>query len=269
MSLEDKVRKEMIERNFVFSDIHYPEHDEKALNVAEQVLADFKPDRIIYLGDTYDATPVSHWLKDKKQALENKRLLKDYQAIQSMIDRHAKLAGNSLKEIVYMQGNHCDWIREYIERNPEVDGLINIENHLKSPSKNVKFTMLPFINSKGKNDRVYQIGKLYLIHGDYTNKYHSSKTVDTFGRNVMYAHTHSVQETTKVNPIDVEDRHMAVSIGCLADRNPKYMEGRPNAWVHAFALVYVQKNGDFNHYVVRISNGKTVAPWGKLYESKR
>jgi predicted phosphodiesterase len=263
MSLENKVN-ELIEKTFVFSDIHYPDHDIKALDVAEQVLKDWKPNRIVYIGDAYDATPVSHWLKDKKRKLENKRLLKDYEGVQKMLNRHAQLAGKQLKEVVYMLGNHEDWIREYIDCNPEVEGLIEIENHLKSPGKGIKFKMIPYIG----RDRIFKVGKLYLIHGEYTNQYHASKTVNVYDRNIMYGHVHSVQEAGKVSPVDVEDRHMAVSIGSLCNKNPDYGEGKPNAWVHAFALVLTKDDKLFNHYVIRINDGVSIAPWGKVYRGK-
>ncbi|HEY9705830.1 MAG TPA: metallophosphoesterase [Allocoleopsis sp.] len=243
-----------IEKTFVFSDIHYPEYDTKAISVAEQVLQDFKPDRIIYIGDFLDCTPVSHWLENKKQTMENKRLLKDYEGFKNMARRHIKL-GKNVKEIVFMEGNHEDWVNQYIDKHPEMQGLIEVkEKVVKELSKEYPKIKMPWV----EYNKFYNVGKLFFTHGIYTNKYHAEKHLNVIKKNIMYGHTHTVQETTDSGIVD-GDKHSSKSIGCLCSMSPSYMRNKPNQWVHAFALVYTDiHSGNFTDYVVKVINGKAV-----------
>lgn len=258
--LEMKITK--IEKTFVFSDIHYPEYDKKALSVAEQVLKDFKPERIIYIGDFLDCTPVSHWLENRKLSLESKRLKKDYEGFINMSQNHINMAGKQLKEVVYMEGNHEDWVNQYIDKHSEMQGMIEVKSEVvdKLQKANPKIKM-PWV----EYNKFYQVGKLWFTHGIYTNKYHADKHLNTIKKNIMYGHTHTVQETTDSGIVD-GDKHSSKSIGCLCSMSPSYMRNRPNQWVHAFSLIYTdKKTGQFTDYVVKIIDGK--AMWNdKVYK---
>lgn len=263
MSLENMVNEEMKslkikERNFVYSDIHFPEHNERALNVATKVMSDYKPNRIVLIGDAMDMTPVSHWIEDKKRMVENKRLKKDYQNFNVLLDKIVSKAGKQLKEVIYLKGNHEDWVDQYIDRHPEVEGLLEIENNIQLKDKKVKLKFIEY------ND-FFKIGKLYLTHGIYANKYHAFKTVDNVGATVMYGHTHDIQLYTKAGMAKGLDKHIGMSIGCLCDMSPKYMRNKPNNWMHGFATVDVLNNGNFIPKIYNIIDGVTTHN-NKLYK---
>jgi len=267
MSLENKVNETMksmkiTEKVFVYSDIHYPEHNEKALNVATKVMSDYKPTKLVLIGDALDMTPVSHWIEDKKRLVENKRLMQDYKGFNKVLDHMVKVAGKQLKEVIYLKGNHEEWVDQYLDRHPELTGLLEVENNIKLIGHKGKRTpKLKFIQY---ND-FYKVGKLYLTHGLYANKYHSFKTVDNVGATVMYGHTHDVQVFTKAGLAKGLDKHMGISIGCLCDMSPRYMRKKPNNWMHAFATVEVFSNGNFIPAVHNIVEGVTTYN-GKLYK---
>lgn len=249
-------KKEQIERTVVMSDIHYPKHDPKALAVAEQIIKDVKPHRIVYLGDAMDMTSISHWLKGKIKTLEGLRLKKDYDGFNGVLDRHTKLAGSQLKEIVYVEGNHEDWVNDAIIEDPSKEGFFDLAINLKFDERGIKFVRL--------ND-TFKLGKLYLTHGYYTNQHHAFKTVTDTEHSVMYGHIHTNQQYTKVNMIKA-DAHMGISIPCLCRMNPDYAMNRPNNWMQGIGIVYTLPNGNFNHYVVNIIDGKAI--WnGKIYKT--
>lgn len=251
LKIKDKV--------FVYSDIHYPEHNEYALSVATKVMGDYKPTKIVLIGDALDMTPVSHWINDKKRLVENKRLLKDYEGFNTVLNDMVKKAGKQLKEVIYLKGNHEEWVDQYLDKNPELEGLLEVENNIKlDPKSKVKLSFVQY------ND-FHKIGKLYLTHGIYTNKYHSFKTVDNVNATVMYGHTHDVQMFTKSGLAKGMDKYMGISIGCLCDMSPKYMRNKPNNWMHAFATVDVMNNGNFIPKVYNIIHGTTIFN-NKLYK---
>jgi predicted phosphodiesterase len=254
---EEMKRKDQINRNIVFSDVHYPEHDDKAVRCAMKIMKEYKPHRIILIGDYMDMTPVSHWVQDKKRIVENKRLLKDYQGANKLLNDMTRVAGKQLKEVVYIMGNHEDWVNQYIDKHPEMEGLIEVENHIKLDNKDLKLEFVPL------ND-FYKLGKLYLTHGLYTNKYHTAKTLDSVGKSVMYGHTHDITTTSKMGLIS-DDKHVASSIGCLCNLSPGYMKNRPHNWIHGVALVDVRRNGNFTSLVVPIYDGEA-SIMGKVFK---
>lgn len=253
--LERIVNKE-VETTIILADIHYPLHNKKALNCAEQILKYIKPDRIVYLGDAMDMTPVSHWLQDKRKSMENKRLLKDYEGFNEILDRHKQIAGSNLKEVVYLEGNHENWITQYIDTHPETEGLLEVEKNLKLKERGIKFLEM---------NKFYKLGSLFLTHGLYTNLYHSKKTVETVGRSIMYGHTHDCQIYTKIGLLNNQDKHQGISVPCLCDLSPEYMKGKPNKWLHGLSVIYTQRDGNFNAYIINIIDGRAVFN-GKVFK---
>ena len=75
---------------------------------------------------------------------------------------------------------------------------------------------------------------------------------------------HDIQTHTIYSPIDVEEKVVAKSIGCLCELNPSYMRNKPSRWVHAFNTAYVRDDGTFNDYTTVITRGRFIAPDGKL-----
>jgi predicted phosphodiesterase len=234
-------------RFIAWPDTHIPQQDTRAVDVAAQILEWWKPAELVILGDFLDCTPVSHWLRDRKKTTEGLRLRDDYNMANRLLDRLTR----NLDHLVYLEGNHEDWIKDAIERNPEFEGLIELDLGLKFAERRergLRITHLPY-------GKCYRLGELWFTHGVYTGVNHAKKHVDSFGRNVVYGHLHDVQMAVKVSPIDVEDKHMAMCMGSLCNKNPQFMENKPNNWVHAVGLGEVREDGSFNIYPVIICNG--------------
>lgn len=224
-------------------DTHIPFHDPQAVRCALKILQWYQPDQVILLGDFLDCTPVSHWLLNHKKTTEGMRLEKDFKAGRVLLDKIQQETG----KLVYIEGNHEDWIRQAIDRQPEFEGLIDLSVGLRFDER-PNFTTMVY----GKH---YSLGKLWFTHGNYTNQYHARKHVESFEHSVVYGHLHDVQMHIKVSPVDVNDKHMGLSIGCLADKNPQFMRNRPNNWTHCVAVGLVRKDGTFNIDPIIISNG--------------
>ena len=185
--------------------------------------------------------------------------MKDYDGANQLINSMVNVAGKQLKEVVYLIGNHEDWVNQYIDKNPEVEGLIEVEKHIKVQKKKVDLIFVPL-------NEFYKLGKLYLTHGLYTNKYHSAKTIDATGKSVLYGHTHDISMHSKMGLIK-DEKHIAASIGCLCNLSPSFMKNRPHNWMHGVAMVDLQQGGNFTMNVVPIYSGKA-SVFGKLYSSK-
>lgn len=238
----------MKETKFIaWPDTHIPQEDKRAVSCALKILQWYQPHTVIVLGDFLDCAPVSHWLKDKNKTKEGLRLKDDFAAGNKLLDR---ITTSSVEHLVYLEGNHEDWIYDAIDKNPELDGLINLEVGLKFDDrrKNIDLTHLRY-------GKCWNLGKLWFTHGIYTGINHARKHVESYGRSIVYGHLHDVQLHVKVSPIDIEDKHLGLSLGCLADKNPRFMENRPNNWVHCVGVGSVRSDGTFNIDPVMISNG--------------
>lgn len=246
-----------VRRALVLPDIHHPYQNKGCMKAIFSWLKDYghKLDYLVLLGDQMDMEPISHWLDGQIRVLENKRLINDYKSFDHDILTPLERAINPKCKKVFFIGNHEDWVRQAIDRNPQNEGFWEVETNLRLPERG--WEVIPL-------NGTYQLGKLWLMHGIYTNQYHARKMVDVFCRSIAYGHTHDCQEHTKIVPIDVTDVHKAKSIGCLCDKNPDYMKNKPNRWVHAFMEVDLSPNGDFTEHTINIINGKF--RWnGKIY----
>ncbi|MEO5366660.1 MAG: hypothetical protein H7831_09960 [Magnetococcus sp. WYHC-3] len=257
---------EEMKKAIVLPDIHHPYHNKKAWLAVLNFIKWFVPDIVVLLGDAMDMRSVDHWKKEKGNLrhFEGLRLLHDYKDFSEDILKPIEEAVPNARKI-YMGGNHEIFVERVLDENPQLVGMVEPETVLKLEER--KWEWIPYLIKQkrgGVKRGMLKLGKLTLVHGEYTNKFHASKTADSYLKSVMYAHTHDLQLFTKVTVEDPNDYHSCQSIGCLCDRSPMFLWGRPNRWVHAFAVIYFQDNGNFNAYIPVIVNGKFVFE-GKVF----
>jgi len=245
-----------MKKAILLPDLHHPYHNKRAWKAVLSFIKWFRPNTIVLMGDALEMRAIDHWKKEKgnHRAFEGIRLLHDYNDfIKDVLEPLETLRPKARK--IYLGGNHEQWAYNVIDQNPELEGMIEPENAMKLEERGWEW--IPFINRQGKRGML-KLGKLTLVHGEYTNKFHASKTADTYLKSVCYAHCHDVQVFTKVHVEDPNDYHTCQSIGCLCDKSPAFLWGRPNRWVHAFGALYLQPNGMFNLYVPIIIKGRFV-----------
>lgn len=215
-----------------------------------------KVDRV-YGGDQMDLDCISHWTKSKLRLLEGKRLKKDYEQMNKILDRHDKIFTGDTE---YMIGNHEVWIEQLIDEIPALEGLFEMEKmlHLKDRGYNIV-----------KENGFARKGKLYYIHGLHTNIHHAKKTVERIGRSVVYGHIHQRQEFTINSAIDSDDCHRGISMPCLYDykKYAKYLRNRPTNWSHGFGVTYTNEKGFFQHNTIDIVGGRFIGLNGKEYKA--
>lgn len=231
----------MIKRLMVFPDVHLNTAISQPYAIARHFLKEYKPDELILLGDFLDCNSLSHWLDNKKLTMENKRFMKEIDFANIELDFLAK----HTKKIVYLEGNHEDWIDQYLEKHPELQGLIEIPHKLKLEERGIEWHEM---------NQMYKVGKLYLTHGFYITKYHACKNLHTLGCNICYGHSHNAQ-TYQIN-MKMQEPFMAYGLGCLCDHEPYYMKGRPCNWINQLAVIDVDtQTGQFNLTPINIIRG--------------
>jgi len=244
-----------VNKILVLSDIHFPFHDKKAMRAVEKFMPDFNPDTLIYLGDQMDLKLVMDLWQGNIGEIKEQSIISEYRGFNEMMNHHIKLCKKP--KVVFFEGNHEERARKIVRQQPlHRESNVDIEDYFRFKERGIKF--IPF-------NKVHREGKLHFMHGIYYNQYHAKKHVDAYKRSIMYGHVHDRQVYTDVSPFDVNDVHTAQSIGCLCNKNPDYKKNQPSRWIHGFAVAYVQDNGNFNDYFVKITKGKFTFD-GKEYE---
>jgi len=243
----------------VIADSHVPYTSEVATKAVLKVMEDTPIDGFIILGDYLDMSQISHWLKNKKKTLENKRMIADFIEGNKLLDEFDKrLPKGCDKRFFY--GNHEDWYFQLIEEYPALEGLLEPKVELKLAERGYK--VYDTIN------HIERIGKLSFTHGIYHSQNFVKKHIDELKTNVIIGHLHQPRSRFATSPA----REIAIagySVGCLSDLSPAFMKNRPNAWTHGYAVVNFYNSGDQRGYfdvsIKRIVKGKTIFN-GKLYD---
>lgn len=248
-----------ITRGLFFVDSHWgheikagkkrPLHDPKAHAVMLQIAQDWKPHISIMGGDGLDCGAASHWNSNKPRLTEGLRLEKDADDYRREVLK--PLEDATLKDLHYLMGNHEDWVEQFVDTNPSVEGLVSVDKMLGLSASGWD------VHEQGS---VINVGKLHFMHGDTvrSSTYPARYAVDTYGRSICFGHFHSPQSYTKVSALDTSDVHTGRSVGCLCRKDPGYGRGSPNRWAQGFLLFERADDGYFQLHEVNVTEGKAI-----------
>jgi predicted phosphodiesterase len=242
----------------ILCDIHFPKHDEKALETAvKHILKNGEPKVLILNGDIADAEEFSTWSK-------NPRALDSVDAL-NCVRQGLLYLRNKFKnsKIIYKYGNHEERLDKYCwSKAPELvglphiswEGLIKIDNELKNIPE---LEDIVFVGDQ----RPIMVGKLPVFHGHELPKIGANsvnparnaflKIMDA----TIVGHHH---KTSKFTQVDWRhNNYQCWTVGCLCNLNPSY--ARINTWNYGHATVEVSRTGNYkvNNYRY-FKNGEVV-----------
>jgi hypothetical protein len=226
----------------------------KAWDAVLAFAEDFKPNTWIHGGDMLDCGVISHHNHGKPGATEGMKLIADAtEGRKIFIDPVEKIVGKG--DLVYIIGNHEDWLTDLTDSIPALEGLIDLKSLLKLGKWEVV-----------KQGGYHNLGKLTFIHGDTVKggEHVAKNAVVNYDRNIRFGHHHTYQAYTKTSAIDYKNAKTGIAVPCLCSKFPKYGEGAPNRWIQGFNYGFVDKNGLYNDYVAIIIDGETIVN-GKKY----
>lgn len=214
-------------------DFHFPFVDQKALAVFEDRLGQEKWEHFIIGGDLIDFDYLSKYSIGNLRAVEGKRIMNDYKKVNQTLDKWDKLLGKKTKKH-FLIGNHDDRVRKYVDANPNLEGLIELEVilRLKERGYNVVYCY--------PHNDVLQIRDILFVHGVYHNNYHAKKHLESFDSSIIYFHTHTFQSHCKVR-FRKNEVKIAQAVGCMCDLEQEYMGKRPSAWINGFVEIKLDK----------------------------
>lgn len=240
-----------IQRRVFIPDTHAPYHDKRAFKILLDVIRDFKPHEVVYLGDFQDVYCLSQYDKDP---IKNFNLLEEeLEEGRELIDKIERTS--RANSFVFIQGNHEQRIDRYIAcYASKLGASVNVTEILQIPRY---YRWFPY-GQKGH----YRFSNFIATHGSLAGQNPASAMVKKYGANVIFGHTHAIQEY-HIRNIHGED-FAAYNCGWLGDmeRGADYIKSHAN-WTQGFAIGYTI-GGKTYIQLISIINGRAVFQ-GKLY----
>lgn len=228
--LDEMVRKEhnKLQKVVIIPDVHAPYEDYRALQGIYKFIKDYKPDKVIQLGDMVDFYALSKFDKDPGRIL----------SLQGEID----VARYHLKElrkaypkgsITMLEGNHEMRLMKYLRANPEVSSLKSINS--VPALLGLKDFDVAYKKNEEINGFLFKHGHLVRGNSAYTAK----GEMDNEGTSGASGHTHRLGAHYHT---DRSGQHAWFEMGHLCEEKAaEYMEGKVPNWQKGFGVFEYNK----------------------------
>lgn len=255
----------------VLPDIHFPDQDDEALEVAKAAVRLLKPEKTLLLGDVLDCGTFSAHAKKTIQEADTS----DYKRLE--VDPANEFLDFIQKETsqhtYYLEGNHEHRIERWAANNGRVgESIYEFISPQATVGQRDNFTMIPYVEPNGSRMGFVQVvpptkkmktGGLVAVHGWSHAKHCARIHLETSrSQSIVHGHTHRAQMDSVRDPW-TGCPIKAWAPGTLSQLQPFYAHGgKPSEWTHGFSLVYVGKES-WTSYIITISHGRAVLPDGK------
>jgi len=240
----------------VFGDVHAPYHDDQAVSLLCEVLADRQPDILVNLGDFFDCYAVASYRRDPSRA---QRLVDEMAGALPVLNAIMESAGGA--ELYYLTGNHEDRLDRYIMDNaPALHGLEELSINKLADLEDNGWKITPYKDFT-------KIGKVCYTHDlGYSGPDIAKKALVTAGHSVCVGHGHRMG-SFYAGDIGGQPR-VGWANGWLGDVSKADYMHRLNAnrdWVQGFTWGWMDDDGTTYFTPVPIVDGRCVLE-GKVYK---
>jgi len=193
---------------------------------------------IICLGDFIDLGAISHHNKHNKRNLEGRRLKAAFDAARNLWLQFCAAARHNNPQAAshFLYGNHEDRYRRWLDENPVVEGLVDLDTALGLKETN---TSVHACYPQGEN---LTLGRLCFTHGHRHGKSHAIDHARDFGCDTIYGHLHTFSQISIASI-----SHGTISVWCagtLTRRRATYHNTpKPYAWQQGFIEVQFSLDG--------------------------
>lgn len=243
----------------LLSDIHHPEVDKPAFNAALSFIAENKKliEGVVLLGDNMNCENISRHTKGKPRLRTRGGVNSDFVKFNRDILLPLEAAIEKTTKKVFFLGNHEDWLEQWLDENPEFEGIVSFDKNLHLTQRG--WEVIP----QGKHRCV---GKAFLVHGDQvgSSMYVAKKLVESFCATSIMGHVHAASMFTKTSQVKSKDKWVGYTLPTLGTLSPKYAKGRPNSFLNGFGILEKWPNDYVNVYISIILEGK-FSFGGKIY----
>lgn len=229
----------------IVSDIHFPIHDRPAVLAAHSFLKKIGIDVLLLMGDIMDLSNLTrHALRKSLPYTWREEIEVGRAYIKSLRKLFPDIP------IIYAEGNHENWLQQYIIRNStQLEGTYLLPDLLHLDEHRIEWV---------DEARLMTYGSLFLHHGHRLGlgggRNIATRLLDKHGVNIFAGHWHRVMSDDK-RTLGGE-LHGAWVNGCLSDLHPDYHPH--NNSTHGVSVVSLLDNGLFNVSQHKIVNGQVI-----------
>ena len=242
----------------VVGDTHAPFTDDRAIDVACQIITDESPDVLVHVGDLVDFYSISRFEKDPTRRL----LLQDeLEAGAYTLGKFDQAVSQKTRKLLF-KGNHEYRLEKYI--NTQAPALAGLER-LQIPS----LLGLDTLGWEYINHDLELFPDFLVKHGNLVRQqagYTARGEMDRAWMSGISGHTHRqafYSFTPRKSYLREERPPFWIENACLCDMSPDYAEGSFN-WQQGFTILHVY-GGEIIPEFVHIVFGKAIHR-GKLYQ---
>jgi hypothetical protein len=208
------------EKIFINADIHCPNHSPEILSIQDQFCNDYKPTKHVNLGDQCDNRSVNHWEMSRNGWAIQSNILYEMAYAHYLM---RKMSGWATKTYLLF-GNHERFVKDFVDKMPQLKELFNLEFVLGIKSLNISVTNLK---------EMLKMHGITFVHGDFKmfgqrGGTKLEKISGTFGRNTVIGDVHYPSM-----------RLGCCSIGMTGVLDQKYNEKNASKWAHGLGYCNV------------------------------
>jgi predicted phosphodiesterase len=218
----------------VLSDVHAPMHEYKPIVAAIAAGQIEKVDGVVFNGDFQDSSAVGFWPSNRRVFME------EFEVVLDLLDFIRSEFPDKTK-FYYKLGNHENRLQQYYRNHaPELAAspLASLELMFGFESRDIEVVDL---------NQSMLFGKLPVFHGHEFRYIHQSVNParGLFLKTHNFAMIGHCHKPSMHPGTDWQGNLLTTwSLGCCCDLHPEYMP-YGNEWSWGFALINVEKNGDF------------------------
>lgn len=246
----------------VIPDTHGCKADPEAIAALLNDLSSLAPREIVMLGDHLDCGGFLAQHHTMGYVAETSYTFEeDVAACNHLLDEIQTRAPDA--EIHYLMGNHERRVEKWIVNQTLANkadaaylhGMFSPEAVLHLAERGIRYYAQGTFHMGLSIPATIKLGKCSFTHGSRTGAHAASATLNDFGGNVVYGHTHRADSYTKRTV--AEGVIGAWNPGCLTVLQPLWHHTQITGWSHGYGLQLVREGGEFLHVNVPIIDGKS------------
>lgn len=241
---------------FGVGDIHLDSQKDKAINIEPTLkfLEYWGPvDVLVFGGDIWDLGFLAHWNSDRFDDVGHKQIAeliqKESEMVKALLKRFIKAA--KAKRVVFMIGNHEDWLPQYLNKYDKVHSHLN------------KNSIGDWLDFKGLGieevplHEIFTVGHMSFKHGEtYGSDNPAKRAIERSHRSMFFWHHHKLISWPGYTDVDEYEKIQAYCLPCFCKAaSMEYMRRAPNNWSNGFLLAYIKPSGNFTPHVQVTSPG--------------
>jgi hypothetical protein len=282
LTRREPLKQKDLKTCMVFPDVQIPFESKEALDVALQVMANVKPDRVVFLGDILDLSPWSKYVQQKEFADATQAAIVSAHQLLASIRKALPAA-----QIQVMAGNHEERLPKQLLQNArEAYGLKRADSLDGWPVMSVPYLCafdrldVDYIPGYPAN-RLWLNPNLQIRHGSRTGKKGAGARANVAAEKIstISGHDHRLSShSSTINTYEGAQQIHAYGAGCLCRLDghvPSVWQGRDldgqpikqyEDWQNGFVIATYDEN-NFHVEQVPIGLDHKAMFRGKIYEA--